>query len=474
MSTKRKTVIFYVLLFLFLMIGVWFLFRKTNSDKFHYNYDIEDEKLGLVLDVSQKSVSEVKYNLQKEINELNLELMREGEKIDSVSLKELNVEANIEDVVNEAIQKNNQFWGFDKYTHQVIDVNLLLSVNENDIREKLSELNCIKNYEIPQDAFLSKQDNEMVIVPEVRGTLINQDLLVAVIKEKIEHNVLYIDLDSIEDLYVKPDILEDNAELVRQRDLYNKVVNLKVEYLFGSRKEKVPKETIAGWLELENGELKFDEEAMLAYIEELAHTYNTFRTTRKFTTTNGQVINVPAGDYGWSISQTKEVARLVEELQLGENISREPTWLYQGYGDYVYGDGSDIGNTYVEISIPDQTLWLYVDGELILSSEFVSGTESNGNYTPSGVFGLTYKTKNATLRGRGYASHVNYWMPFNGNIGMHDATWRNRFGGNIYKTSGSHGCINLPLENAKTIYGYVETYFPVIVYRQTELDNGSL
>ena len=47
---------------------------------------------------------------------------------------------------------------------------------------------------------------------------------------------------------------------------------------------------------------------------------------------------------------------------------------------------------------------------------------------------------------------------------MHDATWRNNFGGDIYLTNGSHGCINLPLDKAEAIYAYVSTGFPIICY----------
>ena len=69
---------------------------------------------------------------------------------------------------------------------------------------------------------------------------------------------------------------------------------------------------------------------------------------------------------------------------------------------------------------------------------------------------LKYKQTGATLRGEDYETFVNYWMPFDGGIGMHDATWRSKFGGDIYKTKGSHGCINLPLSVAKKIYEYVQ------------------
>lgn len=84
--------------------------------------------------------------------------------------------------------------------------------------------------------------------------------------------------------------------------------------------------------------------------------------------------------------------------------------------------------------------------------------------TPPGVFGLSYKTTNAVLRGAGYQTPVNYWMPFYGNYGMHDATWRSEFGGSIYIADGSHGCINLPLDMAAQIYQYVSAGFPVICY----------
>jgi lipoprotein-anchoring transpeptidase ErfK/SrfK len=122
----------------------------------------------------------------------------------------------------------------------------------------------------------------------------------------------------------------------------------------------------------------------------------------------------------------------------------------------------------VEVDMTNQHLYLYQNGTVELESDFVSGNMSKGYNTPAGVFGLTYKTKNAVLRGADYATPVNYWMPFNGNVGMHDATWRSSFGGNIYLTSGSHGCINLPLDKAKEIYQYMSENFPIICYYYPE------
>ncbi len=167
-----------------------------------------------------------------------------------------------------------------------------------------------------------------------------------------------------------------------------------------------------------------------------------------------------SGAYGWKTDRDTEKKELIGNLQKGEAVEREPIYSYTAAKP---GD-KDIGDTYVEIDLGKQHLYLYVDKKMILESDFVSGNASRGWNTPAGVFGLTYKTKNAVLRGPGYETPVTFWMPFNGNIGMHDATWRSSFGGEIYLTNGSHGCINLPYENAKIIYEYVYTGFPVVCY----------
>ena len=55
-------------------------------------------------------------------------------------------------------------------------------------------------------------------------------------------------------------------------------------------------------------------------------------------------------------------------------------------------------------------------------------------------------------------------MPFNGGIGIHDATWRSSFGGNIYVAGGSHGCVNAPYSLANTIFNNIDSGTPVVCY----------
>ena len=198
-----------------------------------------------------------------------------------------------------------------------------------------------------------------------------------------------------------------------------------------------------------------------SYSPEQAKEYDTYGKKRKFTTVQGIELNLSSGAYGWKTDREEEIKALTEAIQNGETVDKEPAYISKG----AQKGSNDIGNSYVEIDLTNQHLYLFKDGDIVLETDFVSGNMSKADcVTPPGVFGLTYKTRNAILRGANYETPVNYWMPFNGNVGMHDATWRRAFGGTIYLTSGSHGCINLPLHMAASIYEYVSTGFPVVCY----------
>ncbi len=109
-------------------------------------------------------------------------------------------------------------------------------------------------------------------------------------------------------------------------------------------------------------------------------------------------------------------------------------------------------DTYIDVDLTNQILTYYKNGMPAMTSDVVTGNASKHNDTPEGVYEIYMKQKGRTLRGPDYETFVNYWMPFTGNYGLHDATWRGAFGGSIYKTAGSHGCVNLPKSAASTLY----------------------
>ena len=141
--------------------------------------------------------------------------------------------------------------------------------------------------------------------------------------------------------------------------------------------------------------------------------------------------------------------------------AREPVWSREGKD---WGENNDIGDTYIEVDMGAQHMWAYKDGALVIDTDVVTGNISRHYGTPAIVAQIQYKDRNAVLRGDNYATPVKYWMPFYGNYGIHDASWRREFGGTVYLTNGSHGCVNTPPAAMKVIFETMDSGTPVVLY----------
>lgn len=214
----------------------------------------------------------------------------------------------------------------------------------------------------------------------------------------------------------------------------------------------------------EDGAFGWDEEKIKAAVDKLADTYDTYGKPREFTMTGGGTVTLEKGNYGTQLDRKAEEKWLAEALAERKSGTHTPSYIKEAY---ARGE-NDIGDTYVEVNMTKQKLWYYQAGKVEIESPIVTGNMMRRRETPEGVYFIYGKQKNRTLRGPGYASYVHYWMPVKGGIGIHDALWRDEFGGEIYKEDGSHGCINLPLEAAEKLYEMIEIGVPVVMYYEEE------
>lgn len=211
----------------------------------------------------------------------------------------------------------------------------------------------------------------------------------------------------------------------------------------------------------EAGEPVVDPECVRAFISRLAEEYDTYGKEISFQSTRGDVVQVPGnGTYGTTIDQEAEYEYLMTALTENRQEVHIPTYIRQGL---VRGK-NDIGDTYIEVDMTEQKMYYYVDGELVIETDIVTGHIGRRRGTPQGVNFVYNKQRNRVLRGQGYASPVKYWVPVKGAIGIHDASWRSEFGGEIYKTDGSHGCVNTPTDAMAQLYEQVEIGTPVIMF----------
>ena len=126
--------------------------------------------------------------------------------------------------------------------------------------------------------------------------------------------------------------------------------------------------------------------------------------------------------------------------------------------------GAEVGDTYVEIDISDQHMWYVVDNDVYVSTPVVTGNYDSMD-TPTGIFSVQSMARDVSLVGAGYVSFVEYWIAFIGSsYGIHDASWRSRFGGSIYKGDGSHGCVNTPYDAVRKIYNHIDVGTPVVIH----------
>ncbi len=226
--------------------------------------------------------------------------------------------------------------------------------------------------------------------------------------------------------------------------------------------------TIATWVNGSQGlTVSVDAAKVAAYVQGLRNKYDTPAGTQTWQSADGTAKSIKT-DYGWHIDQAKETEALIANIQSLQSVTREPVYASRA----VQTEMPQWGKTFVEIDISSQHVYFYQNGNCVWDSKCVTGTATDPDRaTPTGVFALKYKQRDRVLRGRinpqtgkpSYESPVAYWMPFNGNIGLHDANWRSSFGGSIYLKSGSHGCINLPPKNAKTLYDLITPGTVIVV-----------
>ena len=422
------------------------------------------------IEVGNKSYEEVAEMLKQDLGSHKYNITKVDGDSQVVLLKDISESIVIEDIIN--LLKTNREG---KITEKEFEIAIsdLIVFNEEKINSVFNSINndFISNPITSKDAYISyiEDKKQYEIISEVIGNELIDNADEIIKNEIINYN---FDLNLVDlGCYIMPNIYKDNEILVNNLELYKKYETLVLTYSFGDNKETLDISFWNKWMTPQYSEANpkvlkvenpfvLNQDSVDDYVLELAKKYNTYGKARTFVTSTGEVKQITKGDYGWILNKKKMSEDIMTHFSELKSEEKEAIFSQKAIS---FGE-NDFTNSYVEVSIPEQRVWMYVNGECIVNTPVVTGNISKGHNTREGVFSLTYKTRNATLRGADYASFVYYWMPFDGGIGLHDATWRGSFGGKIYKTNGSHGCVNMPLEAAKTVYNNLESNMPIIVW----------
>lgn len=462
--SKRTKIIISVVLGIALIAGGWlYIDYKMYCKTYFPNNTVING-----VDCSGMTVKMANKVLTKEWNSKEVTITQEEEEL--AVLKDLDFVYDINDQLKEIRNKGYQFPLYTLLCKKNAD--LTVSMKPAEMTDSFSEqIDALPIYEQEnevqtEDAYIDMSSHDLEIIPEVYGNNIDKSSVEATLLDMIASNIWSLDYHE-ENFYEQPKVKQDSQELLDRQDYCKKYLAHKITYEFGSDSYLLSPEEMDGMMTAdESGKITINQKAVEAFVADLAANHDTLDTDRLFPSTSRGNVMVYGGTYGYQINQAGEVEQLSADLEGLQDVSREPVYAQEGWG----WENNGFGSTYVEVDLSMQKLYYYQNGKQMMSCPFVSGDMSKNHGTVTGAFQIVYMTTDVTLKGGSkkkktyYESHVDYWMPFYADYGLHDADWRAEFGGKIYRTNGSHGCVNMPPASAAQLYNYISPGTPVIVF----------
>lgn len=454
---KLLTAFFGVTLALLITLGTIFLVRAN-----HYKTHFFPGTVMSGVDVSELTAEEANEKVSRFVADYLLTIYARDDQKYYIEGPSIGYSYMPNGEIEQILERQDAYdWIKQRKDTKEQEIDLATTFDQQQLEKELAALPCMQTDQMvaPEDAKIAWVDDGYQLVPEVMGTTLKSDEVLRLVTQAVENGDTSVELY---DHYVDPEIRSDDPQLNACMDNIEKYYGTSITYTFGNEEPfELTSEMIQAWLAVdEDYQVRVDDEKVTNFVQQMASKYNTYGDVRDFKTSLGDKVKIGGGDYGWVIDKDKEKAQIYEDLAKGGQIEREPVYqqVAKDYGAY------DIGSTYVEIDYTNQHLWYYDKGNLVVDTDIVSGNLSRWNGSPDGIYKIVYKQRNATLVGEGYSSPVDYFMPFAYNVGIHDASWRNKFGEQIYLTAGSHGCINVPPAIAEKLYETLAVDTPVIAY----------
>ena len=465
MKKLRRFLVKFLLFGLFLAVTAFFLLALYYRNNFPVNTWING------VYCTGKSVEEVNQELTARAEAPVVRILDEEGNIWPVDLSETGYRADYTKPLETFIRQQDPLsWMENIMTQRSHELLPEPFFDEDMLRQLLSELEPVqREAAVREDVQIRFSETDGWQLENGLEHRLDRELFFRCVLESVSDGSYEVDMVQSGCVYDLP----PTAKQLNMLTLWEKVEAFQqcgIVYDMGDQEIPLQGSVSAGFLTVDqsglplldgDGEPVVDPERIRAFIGRLAEEYDTYGKEISFQSTRGDIIQVPGnGTYGTAIDQEAEFAYLTEALEEKREEIHIPAYLHQG----LVRGRNDIGDTYIEVDMTDQKMYYYEDGELVLETDIVTGNTGRRMGTPQGVNFVYNKQRNRVLRGQGYASPVKYWVPVKGAIGIHDASWRSEFGGEIYKTNGSHGCINTPTEIMSQLYDSVEIGTPVVMF----------
>jgi len=425
------------------------------------------------IDCSNMTIEEVEAILQKQVEEYVLTISGLEGVNEQIKGTDIGVKYIGYNQIKEAFAEQNPYlWPEGLFETNVIDAEIVFEYSKEKLDAALAQLNCMKaeNQKAPVAATVVFKNGAFEVQEETYGTQLDA----AKVAESAHATVLAMEntlnLETA-GCYVQPKFKKDSAEVLAAKDEMNKYLNASVTYSLDNIEVNLDKDDFASWISVDaNMKPVIASSKVTAFVKTLSSKYNTPNKAGTLTTPTGRQVSVAGAVLGRQVGATAECNQLIADIKAGKTVTRSPI-----IGQKATPEGQFMwGNTYVEVDITTQHMWVIKNGQVVMESDVVTGKPTRAMATPTGTFTILEKKSPKTLTGNivpstgkpEYVTPVKYWLRVTwSGVGFHDATWQAAFGGTRYKDGyGSHGCINMPLDKVGQMYGIVQKGWPVVIH----------
>lgn len=480
MDKGRKLLIGFIIVLLLLTAGAYFFGVYYFTEHFLPGSQVNG------FNCSYMTEEETEDLLEQKTGVYALAVQTRGNGQEALAADEIQLKYTSDGSVNKLLHTQKRFVWFLAFSQQqTYELPSSVSYDETLFEQKIDSLKCMQDNVDPEDAYIKEIDDGFEVVPEIEGTKIDRDKLMADIKDAVTTGRTVANLED-DGCYINPSVYAE--DLTKDCQQMNELTDVVITYDFSDRKETVDRAVIKEWLTKdENDDLVLDKTLIASYIADLAAKYDTVGTERTFNTYDNQEITVSGGNYGWVIDQEKETDALYQDIMDKKTEVREPVYKQEAQSRNT----NDIGYSYIEIDLNRQRMVLYQNGSPIVDTGFVASSS-----TPTGVYRLGEKKDSAVpgadADGRNAGDEnggtaVSFWMPFTDTLGIYgdpgliitgadvvdEAEDAGDFGSSsedmdfsAYDNSwqSTEGCVVVPLDQAQTIYQNADSGLPVVIY----------
>ena len=450
-----------------------------GSKMFHYqNYFFNGTTINGV-DCSDMTAKEAETKIKEQAANYTLNVKFKDNDTKSVSGKDIDYTYAGDGSVESVLKKQNSFLWFLGNGGKEKDSQVTMQYSQEKLDaviDGFDEFQSADGENAPASAYITFQNNEFEIVDAVMGEGMDLTLAKQCIENALINADTEVDLEKA-GVYDGTLVTADDETLNAQKDQLNELVRASITYSMPDGTTQVlDGNTMKDWLAVDaDGNYSKDEnqwnERVKEYVANLAAAIDTNGKDHTFPATGIEGgVTISQEGYGWKVDQEQEIAKIAEEVDAHAADTREPQYAQREFAASTENNG--FGKTYVEVDASRQHIWLYKDGNLVVDGDCVTGLMEQSSYTKPGIYTTAAKESQKKLHGElqadgsySWERDVDSWIPFNGEIGFYDASWRSSFGGNLYLTAGSTtGSVALPTAVAQALYDNVDDGTPVIIY----------